>query len=154
MAALKKEALVRQRAEGYMIDAIRRAQDAENQRDKYIDEQWISKEQEISLKSQLAELQKERDELQMERDHALKEAEGLKRKEEDSNGYMLELPEFSLSKIAEVTQGFHESQKIGQGGYGNIYIGRLQTEVAIKMLHSHGSQGSQEFQMEVCICIN
>ncbi|XP_035539765.1 U-box domain-containing protein 33-like isoform X2 [Juglans regia] len=149
MAALKKEALVRQRAEGYMIDAIRRAQDAENQRDKYIDEQWISKEQEISLKSQLAELQKERDELQMERDHALKEAEGLKRKEEDSNGYMLELPEFSLSKIAEVTQGFHESQKIGQGGYGNIYIGRLQTEVAIKMLHSHGSQGSQEFQMEV-----
>ncbi|XP_041001553.1 U-box domain-containing protein 33-like isoform X4 [Juglans microcarpa x Juglans regia] len=149
MAALKKEALVRQRAEGYMIDAIRRAQDAENQRDNYIEELWISKEQETSLKSQLAELQKERDELQMERDHALKEAEGLKKKEEDSNGHMLELPEFSLSKIAEVTQGFHESQKIGQGGYGNIYIGRLQTEVAIKMLHSHGSQGSQEFQMEV-----
>ncbi|KAF5451594.1 hypothetical protein F2P56_026687 [Juglans regia] len=149
MAALKKEALVRQRAEGYMIDAIRRAQDAENQRDKYIEELWISKEQETSLKSQLAELQKERDELQMERDHALKEAEGLRRKEEDLNGNMLELPEFSLSKIAEVTQGFHESQKIGQGGYGNIYIGRLQTEVAIKMLHSHGSQGSQEFQMEV-----
>ncbi|XP_035539768.1 U-box domain-containing protein 33-like isoform X4 [Juglans regia] len=149
MAALKKEALVRQRAEEYMIESILRAQDAENQRDKYIDELWISKEQEISLKSQLAELQKERDELQMERDHVLKEAEGLKRKEEDSNGYMLELPQFSLSKIAEVTQGFHESQKIGQGGYGNIYIGLLQTEVAIKKLHSHGSQGSQEFQMEV-----
>ncbi|KAF5451612.1 hypothetical protein F2P56_026704 [Juglans regia] len=90
------------------------AQDAENQRDKYIDELWISKEQETSLKSQLAELQKERDELQMERDHALKEAEGLKRKEEDSNGHMLELPEFSLSKIEEATQGFNESQKIGQ----------------------------------------
>ncbi|KAG6725414.1 hypothetical protein I3842_02G031400 [Carya illinoinensis] len=149
-AAFKKEAVVRQRAEEYTIDAIRRALDAENQRDICIEELRISREQETSLKSQIAELQKERDELQMERDHALKEAEGLKGKlGEGSNGHMLELPEFSLSKIAEATQGFHESQKIGQGGYGNIYIGRLQTEVAIKMLHSHGSQGSQEFQMEV-----
>ncbi|KAG6663510.1 U-box domain-containing protein 33-like isoform X2 [Carya illinoinensis] len=149
LAALKKEALVRQRAERYMIDAIRRAQDAENQRDICIEELRISKEQETSLKSQIAELQKERDEFQMERDHALKEAEGLKRKAEGSNGQMFELPEFSLSKIADATQGFNESQKIGQGGYGNIYIGCLQTEVAIKMLHSQGSQGSQEFQMEV-----
>ncbi|KAF5451609.1 hypothetical protein F2P56_026702 [Juglans regia] len=142
MADLKKEALVRRSGDEYMIDAIRRAQAAEKQRDICIEELRISKEQESSLKSQLAELQKERDD-------ALKEAEGLKRKEEDSNGHMLELPEFSLSKIAEATQGFHESQKIGQGGYGNIYIGRLQTEVAIKKLNSHGSQGHQEFQMEV-----
>ncbi|KAG2720349.1 hypothetical protein I3760_02G031600 [Carya illinoinensis] len=116
MAALRKEALVRRRAEGYMIVAIRR---------------------------------KGRDELQMERDPALTEAEGLKRKGEGSNGQMFELLEFLLSKIAEATQGFNESQKIGQGGYGNIYIGCLHTEVAIKMLHSQGSEGSKEFQMEV-----
>ncbi|XP_042964609.1 U-box domain-containing protein 33-like isoform X2 [Carya illinoinensis] len=125
------------------------AQDAENQRDICIEELRIFKEQETSLKRQIAELQRERDELQMERDHAQKEAEGLKKKGEGSSGHMLELPEFSLSKIAEATQDFNESQKIGQGGYGNIYIGRIQTEVAIKMLHSQGSQGSQEFQMEV-----
>ncbi|KAG6663514.1 hypothetical protein CIPAW_02G031300 [Carya illinoinensis] len=125
------------------------AQDAENQRDISIEELRISREQETSLESQIAELQKERDELQMERDHALKEAEGLKRKREGSNGQIFELPEFSLSKIAEATQGFNESQKIGQGGYGNIYIGCLQTEVAVKVLHSQGSQGSQEFQTEV-----
>uniref|UniRef100_A0A2N9FI27 RING-type E3 ubiquitin transferase n=1 Tax=Fagus sylvatica TaxID=28930 RepID=A0A2N9FI27_FAGSY len=53
-------------------------------------------------------------------------------------------------KSEEATQGFHESLKIGQGGFGSIYKGLLrQTEVAIKRLQSQGSQGPSEFQMEV-----
>ncbi|KAM4094699.1 hypothetical protein ACB094_06G214300 [Castanea mollissima] len=58
--------------------------------------------------------------------------------------------EYSLSEIEEATHGFDESLKIGQGGYGSIYKGRLhQTKVAIKRLESQGSQGPSEFRMEV-----
>lgn len=124
-----------------------------NHRDRVMEELWISQEDKTLLKSQISELQKERDELMMERDNALKEAEGLRRKQAEASKHMPQFfSEFLLSEIKEATQGFHESLKIGQGGFGIIYKGLLrQTEVAIKRLQSQGSQGPSEFQMEVCV---
>uniref|UniRef100_A0A2N9GHP0 RING-type E3 ubiquitin transferase n=1 Tax=Fagus sylvatica TaxID=28930 RepID=A0A2N9GHP0_FAGSY len=87
----------------------------------------------------------------MERDNARKEAEELRRKLAEAFRHMPQFfSEFLFSEIEEATQGFDESLKIGQGGYGSIYKGLLrQTEVAIKRLQSQGSQGPLEFQMEV-----
>uniref|UniRef100_A0A2N9H9X2 RING-type E3 ubiquitin transferase n=1 Tax=Fagus sylvatica TaxID=28930 RepID=A0A2N9H9X2_FAGSY len=54
----------------------------------------------------------------------LKEAEGLRRKQAEASKHMPQFfSEFLLSEIEEATQGFHESLKIGQGGFGSIYKG-------------------------------
>ena len=105
-----------------------------------------SQNQIISLESQLSNLR-------MERDNALKEAEELRRIRAEASRHLPQFfSEYSLSEIEEATHGFDESLKIGQGGYGSIYKGRLhQTKVAIKRLESQGSQGPSEFQMEVCV---
>ena len=105
-----------------------------------------SQNQIISLESQLANIR-------MERDNALKEAEELRRKQAEASRHLPQFfSEYSLSEIEEATHGFDESLKIGQGGYGSIYKGRLnQTKVAIKRLESQGSQGPSEFRMEVCV---
>ncbi|XP_042979847.1 U-box domain-containing protein 33-like isoform X3 [Carya illinoinensis] len=95
----------------------------------------------------------------VERDSAVKEAEELRNKLRHKQGECsswnnAQFTEFSLSEIKKATQNFHESLKIGGGGYGNIYKGNLhQIEVAIKRpqnLHSNYWQGPSQFQMEVC----
>jgi hypothetical protein len=117
-----------------------------------MEELRISQERETSLKCQIAELH-------IERDDALKEAQWLRRKQGEASGrHRLsddQFFEFSLIEIEEATLLFDESLKIGEGGYGNIYKGLLrQTKVAIKMLKSHDSQGTSQFQMEVCVFIS
>lgn len=127
-----------------------------NQIDQVMEKLRIFQEQETSLKRQIAQLQKESVELQVERNTALKEAEELRNKHgDDSSVHPLQFSEFfSLSEIAEATQSFTESMKIGGGGYGSIYKGHLhQTEVAIKRLHSHCRLGASEFRMKVCVFI-
>ncbi|KAL1192133.1 U-box domain-containing protein 33 [Cardamine amara subsp. amara] len=99
----------------------------------------------------LQKLKDERDELQTERDRALREAEGLRSRAETST---LQLPQyftdFSFSEIDEATSHFDSTRKIGEGGYGSIYIGILRhTQVAIKMLNPNSSQGPLEYQQEV-----
>ena len=120
-----------------------------------MEELRISQEEKALIESQIAGLQREKNELKMERDNALTEAEELRRKLAEACRHMPQFfSEFLISEIEEATQGFDESLKIGQGGYGSIYKGLLrQTEVAIKRLQSQGSQGPLEFQMEVCIFI-
>uniref|UniRef100_A0A7N2MF47 RING-type E3 ubiquitin transferase n=1 Tax=Quercus lobata TaxID=97700 RepID=A0A7N2MF47_QUELO len=167
-----KETQRRRKAERDLVEALRRAQEesfqrkeieeallkgkeevekVKNQRDQLMEEFRNSHEQIILLKSQLENLQKERDEFKMERDNALKEAEELRRKQAEASRHLPQFfSEYSLSEIEEATHGFDESLKIGQGGYGSIYKGRLhQTKVAIKRLESQGSQGPSEFRMEV-----
>nr|XP_023913748.1 U-box domain-containing protein 33-like [Quercus suber] len=167
-----KETQRRRKAERDLVEALRRAQEesfqrkeieealikgkeevekVKNQRDQLMEEFRNSQEQIILLKSQLANLQKEKDEFKMERDNALKEAEELRRKQAEASRHLPQFfSEYSLSEIEEATHGFDESLKIGQGGYGSIYKGRLhQTKVAIKRLESQGSQGPSEFRMEV-----
>ncbi|ESQ39212.1 hypothetical protein EUTSA_v10001310mg [Eutrema salsugineum] len=99
----------------------------------------------------LQQLRDEREELQTERDRALREAEDLRSRAETST---LQLPQyftdFSFSEIDEATNHFDSTLKIGEGGYGSIYIGILRhTQVAIKILNPNNSQGPVEYQQEV-----
>ncbi|KAK4849012.1 hypothetical protein QYF36_019742 [Acer negundo] len=107
----------------------------------------------ISAVDLLQNYKKERDELEMERDNALKEAEELRESRKEASSSM-QIPqffsEFSFSEVEEATRNFDPSLKIGEGGYGSIYKGLLcNTQVAIKMLHSHSLQGPSEYQQEV-----
>ncbi|XP_038897317.1 probable serine/threonine-protein kinase PBL21 isoform X2 [Benincasa hispida] len=58
---------------------------------------------------------------------------------------------FPFRELATATRGFKEVNLIGEGGFGRVYKGRLETGqvVAIKQLNHDGLQGYQEFIVEV-----
>ncbi|XP_016648542.1 PREDICTED: G-type lectin S-receptor-like serine/threonine-protein kinase SD1-1 isoform X1 [Prunus mume] len=63
----------------------------------------------------------------------------------------LEVPLFSLSTIATATDNFSFNKKLGEGGFGPVYKGRLVDgqEIAVKRLSQSSGQGSNEFKTEV-----
>ncbi|CAN4097662.1 unnamed protein product [Withania somnifera] len=57
---------------------------------------------------------------------------------------------YTIEEIEITTKNFSNSEKIGEGGYGPVYKGRLDhTPVAIKVLRSDAAQGMQQFKQEV-----
>nr|KYP48855.1 Cysteine-rich receptor-like protein kinase 10 [Cajanus cajan] len=64
-----------------------------------------------------------------------------------------ELLLFSLEKLVTATNNFHLSNKLGQGGFGPVYKGKLQDgqEIAVKRLSRASGQGIQEFMNEVVV---
>lgn len=56
---------------------------------------------------------------------------------------------FSANEIKEATRGFE--RKIGSGGFGVVYYGKLNDgkEIAVKVLTSNSFQGKREFTNEV-----
>lgn len=58
---------------------------------------------------------------------------------------------FTYLELATATRGFKEVNMIGEGGFGTVYKGRLETGqvVAIKQLNHKGVQGNREFIVEV-----
>jgi hypothetical protein len=57
---------------------------------------------------------------------------------------------YSIEEIEAATEKFSASMKIGEGGYGPVYKGRLDhTPVAIKVLRPDAAQGRKQFQQEV-----
>ncbi|KAK4744011.1 hypothetical protein SAY87_010323 [Trapa incisa] len=58
---------------------------------------------------------------------------------------------FTFRELATATKNFKEMNLIGEGGFGKVYKGRLETGevVAIKQLNHDGLQGFQEFIVEV-----
>lgn len=62
---------------------------------------------------------------------------------------------FTFRDLAIATQNFREENKIGQGGFGSVFKGRLGANqtVAIKQLNRDGVQGSKEFLVEVLMLI-
>ncbi|CAN4094097.1 unnamed protein product [Withania somnifera] len=58
---------------------------------------------------------------------------------------------FTFKELALATQNFREANLIGEGGFGSVYKGRLETGlvVAIKQLNLDSLQGNQEFIVEV-----
>ncbi|KAL0399325.1 UNVERIFIED_CONTAM: G-type lectin S-receptor-like serine/threonine-protein kinase [Sesamum radiatum] len=66
----------------------------------------------------------------------------------------LELPTFDFLKVAQATNGFSVSNKVGEGGFGPVYRGKLEDgkEIAVKRLSRTSLQGLDEFKNEV-ICI-
>ncbi|XP_074564369.1 receptor-like serine/threonine-protein kinase SD1-8 [Curcuma longa] len=65
----------------------------------------------------------------------------------------LDLPTYDLDTIAEATDNFSESNKLGQGGYGPVYKGKLKDgqEIAVKRLSMTSTQGAHEFKNEVMV---
>ncbi|XP_073145008.1 probable serine/threonine-protein kinase PBL21 isoform X2 [Henckelia pumila] len=58
---------------------------------------------------------------------------------------------FAFKELAVATQNFREANLIGEGGFGSVYKGRLESNmiVAVKQLNLDGLQGNQEFIVEV-----
>ncbi|KAL9395384.1 hypothetical protein Peur_009637 [Populus x canadensis] len=58
---------------------------------------------------------------------------------------------FTFRELAAATRNFREINLIGEGGFGRVYKGRLETGeiVAVKQLNQDGLQGHQEFIVEV-----
>eukprot|EP01018_Ginkgo_biloba_P032384 Gb_02638 [translate_table: standard] len=57
--------------------------------------------------------------------------------------------QFSFDQVVEITENFRK--KLGQGGFGPVYYGKLNSgsEVAVKRLSSNSNQGVKEFLNEV-----
>ncbi|GLT58824.1 hypothetical protein SLA2020_316870 [Shorea laevis] len=58
---------------------------------------------------------------------------------------------FTFKELANATGNFREINLIGEGGFGKVYKGRLESGqiVAVKQLNHEGHQGNQEFIVEV-----
>ncbi|CAN1775111.1 G-type lectin S-receptor-like serine/threonine-protein kinase At4g27290 [Linum perenne] len=63
------------------------------------------------------------------------------------------LPIFDLNTVAAATNNFSVSNKLGEGGFGPVYKGRLPEgqEIAVKRLSKSSSQGLDEFKNEVVL---
>ncbi|XP_047052462.1 cysteine-rich receptor-like protein kinase 4 [Lolium rigidum] len=58
---------------------------------------------------------------------------------------------FDFEQLLEATNNFSEENKLGQGGFGAVYKGKLPDglDIAVKRLASHSGQGFTEFKNEV-----
>ncbi|XP_050213935.2 G-type lectin S-receptor-like serine/threonine-protein kinase At1g61370 [Mercurialis annua] len=72
---------------------------------------------------------------------------------DDNDKDPVELPLFDFNSILVATSNFDEQNKLGQGGYGPVYKGKLQDgkDVAIKRLSTNSGQGTEEFKNEVML---
>ncbi|KAH9608917.1 hypothetical protein KSS87_002772, partial [Heliosperma pusillum] len=64
-----------------------------------------------------------------------------------------ELPLFELKKLIAATNGFNHSNKLGEGGFGPVFKGKLEDgqEIAVKRLSAASGQGFDEFMNEVVV---
>ncbi|KAG5002388.1 hypothetical protein AAZX31_08G350400 [Glycine max] len=59
---------------------------------------------------------------------------------------------FTFRELAAATKNFRPESFVGEGGFGRVYKGRLETTaqiVAVKQLDKNGLQGNREFLVEV-----
>ncbi|VVA40143.1 PREDICTED: cysteine-rich [Prunus dulcis] len=61
--------------------------------------------------------------------------------------------QFDLATIRVSTDDFSEANKLGQGGFGSVYRGRLLNgkDIAVKRLSTNSGQGDLEFKNEVLL---
>lgn len=69
------------------------------------------------------------------------------------DGKSHELKVYSLDRIRTATSNFSDSNKLGEGGFGPVYMGTLPggEEVAVKRLCRNSGQGLEEFKNEVIL---
>ncbi|XP_062177165.1 G-type lectin S-receptor-like serine/threonine-protein kinase At1g11330 [Alnus glutinosa] len=72
----------------------------------------------------------------------------MKKREKD-----FELPLFSYESVSIATNNFSAVNKLGEGGYGPVYKGKLLRgqEIAVKMLSKRSGQGIEEFTNETIL---
>ncbi|KAL1208359.1 G-type lectin S-receptor-like serine/threonine-protein kinase [Cardamine amara subsp. amara] len=60
---------------------------------------------------------------------------------------------FEMNTIQSATDSFSLSNKLGQGGFGSVYKGKLEDgkEIAVKRLSSSSGQGKEEFMNELVL---
>ncbi|XP_059290107.1 G-type lectin S-receptor-like serine/threonine-protein kinase At1g67520 [Lycium ferocissimum] len=60
---------------------------------------------------------------------------------------------FNFNEMKEATNDFSFDNKLGQGGYGPVYKGKLRNgqEIAVKRLSETSSQGLEQFENEVIL---
>ncbi|KAL4628696.1 hypothetical protein ACB092_05G258400 [Castanea dentata] len=70
---------------------------------------------------------------------------------DQANG--LELPLFNFNFVAFATNNFSEENKLGEGGFGPVYKGKLPggQEIAVKRLSVRSCQGLEEFKNEIIL---
>ncbi|KMZ71175.1 putative Kinase [Zostera marina] len=58
---------------------------------------------------------------------------------------------YTLAELKVATKSFDEKAVIGVGGFGNVYVGKLEdgTKIAVKRANPHSEQGLLEFQTEI-----
>ncbi|XP_071734928.1 probable serine/threonine-protein kinase PBL7 isoform X2 [Rutidosis leptorrhynchoides] len=59
---------------------------------------------------------------------------------------------FSYQELVKATKNFKSENYLGEGGFGEVYKGKLKTTkqvVAVKKLSENGLQGNKEFQVEI-----
>ncbi|XP_028785976.1 LEAF RUST 10 DISEASE-RESISTANCE LOCUS RECEPTOR-LIKE PROTEIN KINASE-like 1.1 [Neltuma alba] len=71
----------------------------------------------------------------------------------DSGRLFFGVPIFSYRELQGATNNFDPSKKLGDGGYGSIYYGKLQggREVVVKHLFNHNYRRVEQFMTEVDI---
>ncbi|XP_073000057.1 serine/threonine-protein kinase PBS1-like isoform X1 [Typha latifolia] len=80
---------------------------------------------------------------------------GLKREgnnPRDGSGSNISAHTFTFRELAAATRNFRPECFIGEGGFGRVYKGRLESTgqvVAVKQLDQNGLQGNREFLVEV-----
>ncbi|CAK8530427.1 unnamed protein product [Lathyrus sativus] len=64
-----------------------------------------------------------------------------------------ELPFYNFSCMSAATNNFSEQNKLGQGGFGPVYKGKLPSgeEIAVKRLSRRSGQGLEEFKNEMML---
>lgn len=72
---------------------------------------------------------------------------------EGQQGSGKELTYFTFSSVAAATNNFSDINKLGQGGFGHVYKGKLPggQDVAVKRLSRKSGQGLEEFKNEVIL---
>ncbi|PIA58004.1 hypothetical protein AQUCO_00500142v1 [Aquilegia coerulea] len=71
----------------------------------------------------------------------------------DTDNLDPELPIFKYDKLAVSTNNFDPENKLGEGGFGPVYMGKLPSgqEIAVKRLSKSSGQGREEFMNEVVV---
>ncbi|XP_073114135.1 G-type lectin S-receptor-like serine/threonine-protein kinase B120 isoform X2 [Elaeis guineensis] len=72
---------------------------------------------------------------------------------EGKTGHGLQPPLINFESIVAATNNFSDSHKLGQGGFGKVYKGKLPRgqEIAVKRLSRNSGQGLVEFKNEVLL---